>query len=111
MAKRYLEQLNTLIEETKIKTECHSELVSKHFFNGAALYNEGDMCASLSPVGIAFKLSADEVETLINSGQAQALKYFPKGHVKKDYALFPDPDLTQAAHWKSYLLKAINQVL
>ena len=110
MAKKYLEQLSTLLDKTNIKDNVGSDIEAKHFFSGAALYNKGIICASLSPMGIAFKLADSEVEELISSGQAQPLKYFPKGHVKKGYALFADPDLSQIAYWKSYFLKALEQV-
>jgi len=110
VAIKYLEALNKLIDETNIKAEINSIIETKHFFSGAALYHNQKLCASLSPVGLAFKLADDEVESLINSGKAQALRYFPTGHIKKGYALFVDPDLSQIALWKTYLLKANEHV-
>ena len=109
MAKLYLEQLLTLIEKTNLKTHSDAaDVEAKHFFSGAALYKDKKLCASLSPVGIAFKLADDEVAALINSGKAQPLKYFAKGHIKKGYALFAEPDLTQIELWKGYFLKALQ---
>jgi hypothetical protein len=80
----------------------------KHFFSGAALYVNKNMCVSLSPVGLAFKLSAEETTTLINSGEALPLKYFAKGHVKKDWVLFDRPDDREPGDWKQYFLKALT---
>ena len=110
MAKEYLDKLSALINETKIEDEIDINLEAKHFFSGAALYKNEAMCASLSPVGIAFKLPEIEVAELIESGKAIPLKYFPKGHIKKGYALFEKPDLTKKEQWKQYLLKALKQV-
>jgi len=110
VAIKYLEPLNKLIDETNIKAETNSLIEAKHFFSGAALYHNQNLCASLSPVGLAFKLADEEVELLIRNGEAHALRYFPKGHIKKGYALFVDPDLSQTALWKTYLLKALDQV-
>ncbi|NRB41474.1 MAG: TfoX/Sxy family protein [Pseudomonadales bacterium] len=108
MAKEFLDKLNILITETNIEKECDCSLEAKHFFSGAALYNHGVICASLSPVGIGFKLGDQESEALIEKGLAVPLKYFPKGHIKKGYALFEAPDLADLAKWKQYLKKTVS---
>jgi TfoX/Sxy family transcriptional regulator of competence genes len=108
MAKEFLDKLNILIAATSIENECNGILEARHFFSGAALYKDGVICASLSPVGIGFKLSDQECEELIESGVAVPLKYFPKGHVKKGYALFEAPDLTGVQKWKQYLHKSVS---
>ena len=83
MAKEYFEKLSKLIEDMGLESEISSSIEVKHFFSGAALYIGGKICASLSPVGLAFKLPENEVEELISSGNALQLKYFPKGNIKK----------------------------
>jgi len=110
MAKEFLEKLNILITETNIEKECDNTLEAKHFFSGAALYYNGEICASLSPVGLGFKLGDQESEELIGSGVAVPLKYFPKGHIKKGYALFEAPDLSDVSKWKQYLQKSVSSV-
>ena len=56
MAKKYLQQLSALIKQSTsgkfkdIKLEC------KHFFSGAAVYADGEICITLTPVGFAIKL-------------------------------------------------------
>lgn len=109
MAKEYYEQLSKLITQLGIKTDDNFPLEVKHFFSGAALYVDEEMCASLSPVGLAFKLPEKEVDELIQSSQAIPLKYFPNGYIKKDYALFENPDLVQWQIWKPYFQRAINR--
>ena len=108
MAKEYLDKLNALINETNIENEIDAIIGAKHFFSGAGLYKNETMCVSLSPVGLAFKLPETEVAKLLDSGNAIPLKYFPKGHIKKGYALFERPDLTKKKLWKQYLLKALK---
>ena len=109
MAKIFLEKLNALITAANIKHESHN-LEIKHFFSGAALYSNGAICASLSPMGIGFKLGDTESENLIKIGAAVPLKYFPKGHIKKGYALFENPDLSDIDKWKSLLHKSVSLV-
>ncbi len=110
MAKLYFDKMNSLLKEIKIESDVSLQLEVKHFFSGSALYANKTMFASWSPVGLAFKLPEAEVLKLINNGEAKELKYFPKGHVKKGYALFESPDNKEPKHWKQYFIKASKQV-
>ncbi len=83
---------------------------TKHFFSGAALYINDTICVSWSPVGLAFKLPEDKVHKLIGAGKAKELKYFPKGHVKKGYALFENPVDKKLNYCKKYIIMASQQV-
>jgi TfoX/Sxy family transcriptional regulator of competence genes len=82
------------------------ELTVKHYFNGAAVYANGSICASWSPVGLAFKLPADEADELIAGGQAKPLKYFAKRPIKKGYVLFDSPESKRQSVLRGYFLKA-----
>lgn len=105
MAKEYLDKLSKLVTDLKMEEEAFGPLEVKHFFSGAVLYINGAIIASLSPVGLAFKLGKQDVADLIAKGKAKPLQYFPGGHIKKGYALFENPDLDRAGQWKKYLLK------
>ena len=89
MAHPYREQLQDLVQ---IVDRSDVDLVCKHFFSGAALYANGKICASLSPAGLAFKLSQQRCADLIKSRVAEPLCYFEGAPTKTNYALFPDPD-------------------
>ena len=106
MAKVYFEKLSALLEELQIEQEVTKQMEVKYFFSGAALYINKTICASWSPAGLAFKLEEQEASKLIKSGKAIPLKYFPKGHVKKGYALFDEPNEKKASHWKKYFIKS-----
>jgi TfoX/Sxy family transcriptional regulator of competence genes len=108
MAKEYLEKLSGLVLRLNIKKEVNCRIEIKHLFTGAALYANNVVCASWSPVGLAFKLPEKEVASLISSGKAKPLKYFPKGHVKKGYALFESPERSKPSRWKAYFVRAIK---
>lgn len=110
MAKEYLEKLLNMVNELKIEEEVSLPMEVKHFFSGAALYINGGLAVSWSPVGLAFKLPEQEAEKLISKGEAKPLKYFAKGHVKKRYALFENPEKAKLGKWKKYFLKAAKNV-
>lgn len=111
MSRQYFEKLTELIAALGLGDALDEELSVKHFFNGAAVYANGKIFASWSPVGLAFKLAAEEVAELIARGQARPLKYFAKSPIKKGYALFDKPDLKQPAALKTFFLNAAAQAL
>ena len=111
MAAEYLTKLIALLKDLNIERRVDHWIEVKHFFSGAALYVDDFICASLSPVGLAFKLTDSEVTRLIEKGAAIPLKYFPKGHIKKGYALFENPDLTELEKWREYFMRSIQQAL
>jgi len=110
MAKVYFEKLSSLMTVLHIEEDIAGNIEIKHFFSGAAAYFEGVLCVSWSPLGLAFKLPEQEVARLIKSGKAIPLKYFPKQHIKKGYALFENPENKKSSFWKKYFISASQQV-
>ena len=110
MAKLYFDKLSKLVENLNIAAVVAAPIEVKHFFSGAALYINETLCVSWSPVGLAFKLFEADTKKLINSGKAIPLKYFPKGHIKKGYALFESPDEIKLSHWLKYFKLSAKQV-
>jgi len=108
MAKEYFDKLSVLVNRINLEDEIELPMEVKHLFTGAALYVNNSICASWSPGGLAFKFTEQEVNKLIESGKAKPLRYFPKGHIKKDYALFESPESKRPSHWKTYFNKAIK---
>ena len=89
MAKEYLQQLTALIGQTTSGRFKNVKLECKHFFSGAAVYADGRICISLTPVGFAIKLPKESQNILMNEKGAKHLRYFPKGPIKKDYVVLP----------------------
>ena len=65
-------------------------LECRHFFSGAAVYRNGSIVASLTPVGLAFKVPTEVHDRILESGRALPLRYFPRSPIKRDYVLFPN---------------------
>ncbi len=89
MAQEYLERLNALIGRLPSASLKGVKLECKHFFSGAAVYAEGRICMSWTPVGFAIKLPETSRSALVNQQGAKYLRYFPKGPIKKDYVVLP----------------------
>jgi hypothetical protein len=80
--------LKDLASRWREADKCVGSLDCRHFFSGAAAYRRGSIVASLTPVGLAFKVSTDVRDELLSSGRASPLRYFPDAPVKRDYVLF-----------------------
>ena len=87
MAQPYLDQLEQLISTVDLGGY---DLVCKHFFSGAAVYVGRNICASLTPKGLAFKLPSQRCEEILELGKAIPLQYFENSPIKKGYILLPD---------------------
>ena len=111
MAKEYLEKLSVFIEKATSDYSGNTNLECKHFFSGAALYVEGRICVSLTPVGLAIKLPEDTKDKLLKNKKAVPLRYFPKGPIKKDYVLFREGIKKDSRALYKYVSESIEYVL
>ena len=91
MAEPYLTDLKELADQWSSADVEVGVLECRHFFSGAAVYREDAIVASLTPVGLAFKVAAEVHDELVGNGVASPLRYFPTGPIKKNYVLFSDP--------------------
>jgi TfoX/Sxy family transcriptional regulator of competence genes len=90
MAEPYLTQLKELAELWISANRRVGNLECRHFFSGAALYRNGTIVASLTPVGLAFKVPVEVHDELLDSGLASPLRYFPGAPIKRNYVLFSE---------------------
>ena len=89
MAKAQLEALQALVDRMLADQRVAGAIACKHFFSGAAAYSDGRIFMTLTPAGLALKLSEHDRAQLSAFG-AVALRYFPKAPIKKDYIILPD---------------------
>ena len=85
------------------------QLECKHFFSGAAAYLDDKIIATLSPVGLAIKLSEGSCQELLKAG-AKPLRYFPKSPIKRNYVLFEIPADLDSDRVTSLLIESIEYV-
>lgn len=93
MAEPYLSKLEALAAVWQHSDPGVGEIECRHFFSGAAAYRDGAIAATLTPVGLAFKVPSLVRDELLGDGAAIELRYFPDAPVKRDYVLFPAGEL------------------
>ena len=77
----------------------------KNCFGAVAAYIDGNIFASCGRFGIAIKLPQSVLVDLLKEPGVTQLKYFAKGHVKKDYAVIPQRILKDHSRLR-HLLRA-----
>ena len=110
MAQEYLQRLTALMEQVTSSGFEDVQLECKHFFSGAALYVDGRICLSLTPVGFAIKLPEESRNTLMNEQGAKRLRYFPKGPIKKEYVVLPEVMLENKKALRRWVKASIEYV-
>ena len=88
IAEPYLTELVHLAEQWTQADSRLGVIECRHFFSGAAAYRDGSIVASLTPVGLAFKVPDEVREALMRHGRVTQLRYFPKAPIKRGYVLF-----------------------
>lgn len=111
MAKEYLDQLSKIMQQATAGKFRDINLECKHFFSGAAVYADGRICISLTPVGFAIKLPETSRDLLLKENGTKNLRYFPKGPIKKDYVVLSKVMLNDMKVLRSWVKLTIEYAL
>jgi TfoX/Sxy family transcriptional regulator of competence genes len=83
----------------------------KNCFGAIAGYINGNIFISCGKFGVALKLPQDVLMHLFKEPGVAHLKYFAKGHVKKDYAVIPPHILSDQSRLRDLLERSIKYAL
>jgi len=111
MTKEYLDKLSDLINKIYASKPVDLQLDIKHFFSGAAVYANGKICITLTPVGLAMKLPEKNRIKLLKEKGVKHLRYFPKAPIKKEYVVFSESKIKDLSGLKKLIKTSINYVI
>ena len=83
----YLKEITTLLKQTHPKLAATHKLEFKNVFGAVGGYVNGKIFISCGKFGLALRLPPDTLGVLFQQKEAEHLKYFSNGHVKKEYAV------------------------
>ncbi len=108
MNTEYLATVSGLIERAKLGP--HYEISYKSVFGAVAAYADGKIFITYGKFGVALKLPADVCQSLINEDACGPLKYFEKGHVKKNYVVLSRSILDDQSRLDALLRQSVTFV-
>ena len=110
MAQPYFDRLTATLRESRLSKPRGVLVECKHFFSGAALYANGHIFASLTPVGFAIKLPERSRSTLLRERRGRRLRYFKGAAIKKEYVVLSRATATDHEEVRSLLRAGIRYV-
>ena len=108
---KYLKELTALLTHASLKLFSAHQLEFKNVFGAIGGYVNGRIFISCGKFGVALKLPAQTLENLFNKKAAKHLKYFPNGHIKKEYAVLQKRITKDARQFRKLLDESVRYVL
>lgn len=105
----YLQKLEKLLIQDK-SVRLH-KLEFKNVFGAVGGYVNGRIFISCGKFGVALKLPPETLTELFRERGVSHLRYFPKGHIKKEYAVIPQRIIDDEGHFGQLLGKSIQHSL
>ncbi len=107
MAKGYRTKLEGILKQARPRLAGTHDLQFKNCFGAVAGYVDGSIFCSCGKFGFALRLPEKTLAELFQEKGVKRLKYFPNGHVKKEYAVLPQRILEDPTRFK----KLVDQSL
>ena len=111
MNNNYLHKLENLLKESNSDYFMRHQLEFKNCFGAVTGYVDGHIFTSCGKFGIAFKLPPETLTELFREKDVTRLRYFSKGHIKKEYAVIPQRIIDDQGRFKKILDKSIQHAL
>lgn len=89
MESKYQERLAKVLKQVRPRLSATRHLEFKNCFGAVAGYVDGRIFSSCGKFGLALRLPEKILAELFQDKDVKKLKYFPKGHTKKEYAVLP----------------------
>lgn len=105
---KYLVEITKLIEQTCPRLGAVHHLEFKNVFGAVAGYIDGRIFISCGKFGVALRLPPQILDNLFEEDGVKHLKYFPNGHVKKEYAVLPRRIIKDKRQFKKLVEKSVD---
>ena len=108
MASDYRDKLEEILKQVRPRLTSTHDLKFKNCFGAVAGNVEGRIFCSWGKFGLALRLPEKTLAELFQEKGVKKLKYFPNGHVKKEYAVLPQRILEDPARLKKLVDASIR---
>jgi hypothetical protein len=104
----YSEKLKKLLEQSHPKLSTQHRLEFKNVFGAVGGYIDEHIFISYGTFGVALRLPPEMLHALFQEKDVKHLKYFPNGHIKKEYAVLPKWILENKKQFKKLVDESIK---
>jgi hypothetical protein len=111
MKNNYREQIAELLARAYPELAATHRLEFNNVFGAVGGYVNGRIFASCGKFGFALRLNPETLRALFREKEAGPLKYFPNGHVKKEYALLPKRILEEEGRLRKLVKESVQYTL
>ncbi len=108
MNNTYFNTITSLLKQARPRLARTYKVEFKHCFGAIAGYIDGHIFISCGKFGVALRLPPENLENLFKEKGVKPLKYFPHGHIKKDYAVLPQRIMKNEQRFKELIEKSIK---
>jgi TfoX/Sxy family transcriptional regulator of competence genes len=108
MSAGYRDKLEGILKQVRPRLVSTRDLEFKNCFGAVAGYVDGAIFCSCGRFGLALRLPEKVLASLFQEKGVKKLKYFPNGHVKKEYAVLPKQILEDPARLKKLVDQSIR---
>ena len=107
----YVSKLEALLKQAHPRLRVTHQLGFKNCFGAATGYVDGHIFISCGKFGVALRLPPAILAELFKEEDVSQLRYFPRGHVKKEYAVVPQRMIDDRGGFKRLLEKSVKYAL
>ena len=107
---KYQDELIQLLGAIRPKFFSTHKIEFKNVFGAVGGYVDGNIFISCGKFGVALRLPQKALEVLFKENGTKHLKYFPKGHIKREYIVLPKRILHNKDQFKKLLDKSVWHV-
>ena len=111
MKSKYAGRIATLLDQARPKLATTHQIEFSNVFGAVGGYVDGRIFISCGKFGVALRLPPNVLDVLFDEQGARRLRYFPKGHIKKEYAVIPGRILKDASEFGKLSDASVSYVL
>jgi TfoX/Sxy family transcriptional regulator of competence genes len=108
MTNNYRDKLERFLKQVRPRLASTHDLEFKTCFGAVAGYVGGRIFCTCGRFGLALRLPEKTLAELFQEKGVEKLKFFPNGHVKKEYAVIPKRILEDPSRFKKLVDQSIR---
>ena len=108
---KYFNKITKLLSQARLGPARTRRLEFKNCFGAVAGYIDGHIFIACGKFGVALRLPTETLDNVFKEEGVKHLKYFPNGHIKKEYAVLPKRITKSKQRFKGLIDRSIKYAL